>query len=111
MEPREYSKIMASNGRKGGLAKGKAYHKTINKIIACFINTNFSQKVIAEKLNISQAMVSKYTNNELLKIERLNKNITIETEKKLEKLLLDIDLDKKSNTEISLTERIKKLKI
>ena len=111
MKPEEYSKIMADNGRKGGLAKGQAYHKKINQIIAYFINTNFSQQVIAQKLNVSQAMVSKYTNNDLLKIERLKNNITSETEIKLNKLLLEIELDKKNNQEITLQERIKKLKI
>ena len=111
MKPEEYSKIMADNGRKGGIAKGQAYHKKINQIIAYFINTNFSQQVIANKLNISQAMVSKYTNNDYLKIARLQNNMTAETEIKLNKLLLEIELDKKNNQEITLQERIKKLKI
>ena len=111
MKPEKYSQIMSENGRKGGIAKGQAYHKKINQIIAYFINTNFSQQVIAQKLNVSQAMVSKYTNNDLLKIERLKNNVTSETEIKLNKLLLEIELDKKNNQEITLKERIKKLKI
>ena len=36
---------------------------------------------------------------------------TAETEIKLNKLLLEIELDKKNNQEITLQERIKKLKI
>lgn len=51
------------------------------------------------------------TNNDLLKIERLKNNVTSETEIKLNKLLLEIELDKKNNQEITLKERIKKLKI
>ena len=91
-----YSEAMAEKGRKGGLARGKKYLKTIRQAIMLYITQpQMTQKDIAEKLGVSQAFVSKYTNHPVFKSKRLmNKGFDLDEEQLL-KLLLKIDLDRK----------------
>ena len=92
----DYSETMAENERKGGIAKGKKYLKTIKQAIMLFITQpQMTQQDIAFKLGVSQAFVSKYTSHPAIKLRRLNgKNINIDDDVLL-RMLLKIDLDKK----------------
>lgn len=58
-------------GRKGGIAKGQKYKSLINNAIYLFINSNLTQKQIADMLDVSQGFISKHTNNSDIKILRL----------------------------------------
>jgi predicted XRE-type DNA-binding protein len=111
-----YLEVLAENGRKGGIQKGLNYKKYIAKVIELFIaDRHLTQKDIAIKVGVSQAFVSKHTNYDCLKIERLergdNSNLTnIE----LEKILLKINLEKnlkyvKQTEEYEIIQKHKKI--
>lgn len=111
MKPEQYSKIMAENGRKGGLAKGENYSKYRVKVITYFINTNFTQNKIADVVGVSQAFVSKYTNDNYLKQVRLQNTYTEEKEIKLKNLLLNLQIDKLFNEKTPVVEIVRRMKI
>jgi hypothetical protein len=95
MKISEYSQIMAENGRKGGYAKGQRYANKVPIIVLLFARTNLTQNEIAIKVGVSQAMVSKYTNDVNLKIQRLQNGFEQMTEIEKVNLLLEIQLPDK----------------
>lgn len=111
MDRKDYSAVMAANGRKGGIAKGKAYEKTVHKIINAFVNTELTQQEIALKFGVSQAMVNKYVNKDLLKIMRLEKRSVSKlfTDEEISKVLDKIKLEEELKT--FGRKRQKKLKV
>ena len=105
-------------GRKGGYARGEKYKKYARRVIAMFISKpNMTQHQIAKKVGISQAFVSKYTNNPFVQQEKFNRivqDITKDlSEEDLDKILLKSKLESLmfENKDVVKSMKEKKVKI
>lgn len=77
-------------GRLGGKTRAKKYVPLARKVVWFFVcKPDMTQEEIALKIGVSQAFVSKYTNNLYIKQARINNSI-----KKLVKDLTEEDLNR-----------------
>lgn len=74
-----YGLAMASNGRLGGLAKGRNYDNKRRKVQELYIsNINITQSEIANICGVTQAFVSINTRSQALKALKYAKKYTIQ---------------------------------
>ncbi|WKL16835.1 hypothetical protein QYQ99_04700 [Comamonas testosteroni] len=74
-----YSLVMASNGRLGGLAKGRSYDNKRRQAQELYIaNISITIKEIAEKLGVSVGFVSDCTKKQIIKRLRYSQSHTIQ---------------------------------
>ena len=105
-----YSRVMASNGRLGGIQKGINYKERRRKAIELFITEpTMTLEQIAQKVGVSQAFVSESTNSLFIKKLRYSQVFTIQ-----QLLMLDdeqfkaLTLQDDINQDLEKYERIKK---
>lgn len=104
------SKAMASNGKKGGLAKGENYKYKRRKVVELYItNINITIKEIAKILDVSVGFVSEYTKDKEIKKLRYSQKYTIQDLLKLDdKQFQALTLQDDMLQDIEKMERIKK---
>lgn len=74
-----FSLVMASNGRLGGLAKGRSYDNKRRQAQELYIaNISITIKEIAEKLGVSVGFVSDCTKKQIIKRLRYSQSHTIQ---------------------------------
>jgi len=106
----EYSRIMANNGRKGGLAKGINYNKKRREVIELYItNIRITNKEIANIVGVSIGFVSKYTKSiEIRKLKYSNKYTIKDLLKLNDEQFKALTLQDDMNEDLKKMERIKK---